>query len=127
MTNSLASAPPGWYPDPSGQAPQRWWSGTQWTPHVNSGVPSELGVLVPISGWATRSLVWGIVAVVIPLAALPGILALVFGVLGMSAEKRNRDAGMLSKLGRARAGTILGAVSLGFAALVIVLAIVYSR
>lgn len=28
------SAPPGWYPDPSGEPMQRWWDGAQWTPHT---------------------------------------------------------------------------------------------
>jgi hypothetical protein len=27
--------PPGWYADPSGAAPLRWWDGTQWTAHVS--------------------------------------------------------------------------------------------
>lgn len=26
---------PGWYADPYGAAPQRWWDGTQWTAHVS--------------------------------------------------------------------------------------------
>ena len=33
-TETGASAPPGWYPDPSGQIGWRWWTGDQWTEHV---------------------------------------------------------------------------------------------
>lgn len=34
------STPAGWYPDPWGAAPQRWWDGTQWTAHVSQpGAP----------------------------------------------------------------------------------------
>lgn len=32
-------APPGWYPDASGQAQFRWWDGTQWTGHTSAGSP----------------------------------------------------------------------------------------
>lgn len=28
--------PPGWYPDPTGQATHRWWSGTEWTNDVHT-------------------------------------------------------------------------------------------
>lgn len=28
------SQPPGWYPDPYGHAPLRWWDGQAWTGHV---------------------------------------------------------------------------------------------
>ncbi|BDZ62628.1 hypothetical protein Lsed01_00727 [Demequina sediminis] len=31
---SPAAIPPGWYPDPSGGAQQRWWNGATWTEHV---------------------------------------------------------------------------------------------
>jgi hypothetical protein len=30
-----AGPPPGWHPDPSGQAAQRYWDGRQWTEHVS--------------------------------------------------------------------------------------------
>lgn len=40
--------PPGWYPDPSGQAPQRWWSGAQWTDHVHPpAVPADAPAPAP--------------------------------------------------------------------------------
>ncbi len=32
---------PGWYDDPTGEAPQRWWDGERWTEHVSSpGTPA---------------------------------------------------------------------------------------
>ncbi|TAM92837.1 MAG: DUF2510 domain-containing protein [Jatrophihabitans sp.] len=31
----LAAPPPGWYPDPTRQAKQRYWDGGQWTDHTN--------------------------------------------------------------------------------------------
>jgi Protein of unknown function (DUF2510) len=35
-----ASAPAGWYPDPSGQARQRYWDGRQWTMHCAPALPT---------------------------------------------------------------------------------------
>ena len=32
---------PGWYPDPQGLAPYRWWNGYEWTAHISG--PSQLG------------------------------------------------------------------------------------
>ncbi|MFF2372253.1 DUF2510 domain-containing protein [Agromyces sp. NPDC058110] len=41
MTNELApvpaTAPAGWYPDPSGAPAQRWWDGAAWTEHSAPG------------------------------------------------------------------------------------------
>ena len=37
-----SGAAPGWYPDPWGQAPHRFWDGAQWTPRV-SGAPAGSG------------------------------------------------------------------------------------
>ena len=34
---SPADTPAGWYPDPSGQAPQRYWDGAAWTGHTAQG------------------------------------------------------------------------------------------
>jgi hypothetical protein len=35
-------APAGWYPDPSGQWPFRWWDGTAWTEHTSAGSTTAL-------------------------------------------------------------------------------------
>jgi hypothetical protein len=32
-------APPGWYPDPSGQAHLRWWDSARWTEHTSTANP----------------------------------------------------------------------------------------
>jgi len=37
--NAPHPPPAGWYPDPSGRAPFRYWDGAQWTEHTNQGTP----------------------------------------------------------------------------------------
>jgi hypothetical protein len=32
--------PPGWYPDPGGAAPLRWWDGQAWTSATSAGMPT---------------------------------------------------------------------------------------
>ena len=39
-TAPSSATPPGWHPDPYGQAQLRWWDGTQWTHEVNPPVVS---------------------------------------------------------------------------------------
>ena len=84
--------PPGWYPDPWGQAPTRWFDGVQWTPSVGApdGAPATVGpdaddaatrMLLPV-GRTPLSIVAGYVAflsillVFAPVSLLLGILAL---------------------------------------------------
>jgi hypothetical protein len=35
--NTTNPPPPGWYPDPAGRAPFRYWDGMRWTEHVQQG------------------------------------------------------------------------------------------
>jgi len=118
---------PGWYPDPAAPGALRWWTGHSWTEHtqapqqttplpyslddstgftaLNLAVPSGRSV-------ATRSLVWGIVSVVIPLFVISG-LAIVFGAIGLNrARVRVRHGYDADGRGVAMAGLILGCVSL---------------
>jgi hypothetical protein len=50
-TPASAAVAPGWYPDRSDRATQRWWDGTQWTAHTTPTVvistPTPGGYPVP--------------------------------------------------------------------------------
>lgn len=67
MTNG--GQPAGWYADPSGQAPTRWWDGQRWTEHTH-----DPGAAAPGGGSASldgaRTLLW---------AALVGVALVVVG------------------------------------------------
>ena len=41
---------PGWYADPYGRYPQRWWDGSLWTQNVNGGAGPSLDPLSPTGG-----------------------------------------------------------------------------
>lgn len=45
---------PGWYPDPFGQAEQRWWDGHQWTPgtHGRSSHSRQVGLVAGLGALA---------------------------------------------------------------------------
>jgi len=45
--NSPHPPPAGWYPDPSGRAPFRYWDGSQWTEHTDQGTPPSPSVGQP--------------------------------------------------------------------------------
>ncbi|CAN5353154.1 hypothetical protein BH11ACT3_BH11ACT3_16480 [soil metagenome] len=49
------SAPPGWYPDPSRESSQRWWSGVAWTEHTDQARPVDLVPAVPTRAAVTSS------------------------------------------------------------------------
>ncbi len=112
-TSSSAPPPPastyaaGWYPDPSGRFEFRWFNGTAWTGDVAAdgrrfvdgapngpagGPPNRRG-----NGIATAALTCGIVSiglgwipVVVVVGAVLAVLAVVFGILGLS---RSRESG----------------------------------
>ncbi|MEO8528596.1 MAG: DUF2510 domain-containing protein, partial [Pseudolysinimonas sp.] len=95
----------GWYADPGKPGALRWWDGGRWTgtvadapapappplPRYGEIAPvdtdawSPVDLLVPAARtMATRALVWGIVSVVLFYALLPGVMAVVFGSLGLA-------------------------------------------
>lgn len=45
--SDTTNPPPGWYPDPSGQAPFRYWDGGRWTEHTNNGTPAPVQQVQP--------------------------------------------------------------------------------
>jgi hypothetical protein len=122
-----ATVAPGWYADPMTPGQARWWSGLDWTHHVQplpaiarSAMAEEswgpVNLLVPRQRtMAVRALVWGIVAVVIDPLLAPSILAIVYGVIALGRSRQLTAQGQLP-VGRRRAiaGIVLGAVGGAF-------------
>ena len=87
-TPAPTTAAPGWFQDPWGMAPLRYWDGAQWTGHVHGNLISpvaapdpSLKYLLPIgrSGWAIAAGYLGLVSVLLifaPFALGTGIYAL---------------------------------------------------
>jgi hypothetical protein len=76
--------------------------------------------------FGTRALVWGIVAVLLPIAFAPAIMAIVFGAMGLDYSRRLLSAGAPDPTrGSSVAGLVLGGLSLvmvfGFIVLVALL------
>jgi hypothetical protein len=46
--STTATAPAGWYSNPSDETTQRWWNGIAWTEHVSAGPPVPLVAAVPL-------------------------------------------------------------------------------
>ena len=62
MTDTPASTPPNWYPDPLGRHELRYWDGSQWTEHVSSHGrqsvdPPTQGTHIPTTQRATEKIV----------------------------------------------------------------------
>lgn len=122
--NSTASAaagqasahpPPGWYPDPWGASPRRYWDGAAWTGHVDSASAYQmtttpttakgdpLRMILPIgrSAWAIAAGYLGLFSVLVVFAPF----ALIAGVLGLREIKRKPE---LMGRGRAWFGVVMG-------------------
>lgn len=62
--------PPGWYDDPWNQSPKRWWDGTEWTHHTQTGGAGRPGTDLRVrleaeqasAKWARSLIIWGGVA-----------------------------------------------------------------
>ncbi|GLI27688.1 hypothetical protein ARHIZOSPH14_19300 [Agromyces rhizosphaerae] len=106
----------GWYTEP-GTGRQRWWSGSEWGSY--QAVPSDWTPpreTVAGNGFAIAALVlgiWGFLTTWIPffigliLGAVPDLLAIIFGILGI--VRANRVGG--TGLGIAIAGLVLGTLA----------------
>jgi hypothetical protein len=103
-----------------GQA--RWWSGVDWTHHVQpfSSIPGlgsavqswDSSLLLPRErSLPVRSLVWGIVALVINPLLAPSVLAIVYGIMVLIRADRLVAQGA-EPFGRSRgiAGIVLGSI-----------------
>jgi len=128
VTLAQPAPPPGWYPDPSIPGVVRWWSGSGWTEHTTAAAPAAgelsyslddrsgftaMNLVVPSGrSVATRSLVWGIVSVLLPVLLISA-LAIVFGAIGLHRARVRVRAGYdPDGKRRALAGVVLGCISL---------------
>jgi hypothetical protein len=79
MTHGMPVTPPGWYPDPSGAGQLRYWTGNEWTQHVQPS-PSSPGTFV--RPWWQQW--WAII--------LTLVVCFPFGLVGVWQRKGHRSA-----------------------------------
>ena len=110
---SPGSPSPGWYSDPWGASPRRYWDGAAWTAYTDSvsayqvstttAKEDPLRMVLPIgrSGWAIVAGYLGLFSVLFVFAPF----ALLAGVLGLREIKRKPE---LMGAGRAWFGIVMG-------------------
>ena len=105
-----ASPTPGWYPDPSGAAQERWWDGTAWSAQTRpvSVLARPLPPTVLKNTPATAGLVLGVVALLVNTFLVVSLAAFVLSALGIARAGQFVSAGYAPVgRGRAIAGMVL--------------------
>ncbi|GAA2724288.1 DUF2510 domain-containing protein [Cellulomonas aerilata] len=100
-----ARVAPGWYPDPSGEAAERWWDGTGWTAQSREHSVLAQPLTRPAvltNNLATAGLVLGVVALLVNTFLVVSIAALVLSVLGLNRAGQLVQAGY-GPVGRGKA------------------------
>ncbi len=111
-TPAPTAAAPGWFQDPWGMAPLRYWDGVQWTGHTHgnliapaASVDPSLKYVLPIgrSGWAIAAGYLGLVSVLLIFAPF----ALGTGLYALHDIREHPDR---LGLGRAWFGIVMGTI-----------------
>ncbi len=122
------TAPPGWYPDPWGHAPMRYFDGVQWTPHLGPPIARSsidandptMRMLLPV-GRTPLSIVAGYVGLC-SILLVPAPFALWLGIWALMQLRSQPE-----KAGRGRAifAIVAGALGTAVLAIIVVGAIVH--
>lgn len=123
----MSTPPPGWFPDPSNGAQNRWWDGARWTESVTP--PVAVTTLPPPAGFpstarkAKRRLpVWawiviGVAAVLVGILIAPviALISLVVVITGIVALARNTPTWLRFRSRKAAVWITVAAAALFFA------------